>query len=75
LYLLCNLNVEAMLFLKAKGDFFLMALGFELRTLIPSATPPPFFVMDFFFFDRVSQTICQELALNNDPPDLYLLSS
>jgi hypothetical protein len=28
-----------------------------------------------YFQDSVSRTICLGLALNHDPPDLYLLSS
>jgi hypothetical protein len=32
-------------------------------------------MMDVFFWDRVSWTICPGLAENHDPPDLYILSS
>jgi hypothetical protein len=62
--------------------FFLVALEFEPRTshflgrqvycLSHSASP---FFCDRFFQDRVLLTICPELAMNCDPPDLCLLSN
>jgi hypothetical protein len=41
----------------------------------PRATPPAFFFVMGFFWDRVSQTICLGLASNRNPPDPCLLSS
>jgi hypothetical protein len=57
------------------SDSFFPVLGFELRAYTLSHSTSPFFVMGFFFQDRVLQPICQELASHLNPPDLCLLIS
>jgi hypothetical protein len=52
---------------------YLVILGFELRayTLRHSTITKN----DKFFGDRLLPTICPQLALNHNPPDLCLLSN
>jgi hypothetical protein len=38
--------------------YLFAVLGFELRVYTLSHSTSPFFVMDFFFSDRVSRTVC-----------------
>jgi hypothetical protein len=59
------------------GPPFFVVLRFELRPYTWSHSTSPFcvYVCVEFFHDRVLQTICPGLALNQDPPDLCLLSS